>query len=112
MSASMTRRGFLGVAAGAAISATGFDRMAGGTSGGGATLYEPRRMYSRGGRLALTLVAEKRQVFVAGRRREAIVYNGSFPAPTWVVNPGDRIQLRLVNRLAEPTNLHTHGFHV
>jgi suppressor of ftsI len=28
------------------------------------------------------------------------------------VRPGDTIELRLVNRLDEPTNLHHHGFHV
>ena len=49
---------------------------------------------------------------MAGERREAIVYNGSFPGPTLVVDPGDRISLKLVNRLEDPTNLHTHGFHV
>ena len=51
-------------------------------------------------------------MFVAGAKRKAIVYNGSFPGPTLVADPGDRIFVRLVNRLATPTNLHTHGFHV
>jgi suppressor of ftsI len=108
MTESLTRRGFLGVAAGAAATAAGWDRWLGART----TLYEPRRLYSRNGRLSLTLVAEKRQAFVAGRMREAIVYNGSFPGPTWVIDPGDRIRLRLVNRLEDPTNVHTHGFHV
>ena len=49
---------------------------------------------------------------MAGQLRKAIVYNGSFPAPTLVVDPGDRIALTLVNRLADATNVHTHGFHV
>ena len=55
---------------------------------------------------------EERWLEVAGGLRRAIVYNGSFPAPTLVVSPGDRLDIRLVNRLSETTNLHTHGFHV
>src|SRR3954451_520766 len=112
MNEAITRRGFLGVAAGAAMTAAGMDRLGGWTPGNGATLYEPRRLYSHRGRLELALFAEQREAFVAGGMREAMVYNGSFPAPTWVVDPGDRIRVRLVNRLAEPTNLHIHGFHV
>lgn len=78
----------------------------------GATLREPPRLHSRDGRLSVTLYAEEREVFVAGRLRKAIVFNGSFPGPTLVADPGDRIEVKLVNRLADPTNLHTHGFHV
>ena len=70
-----------------------------------------RKLPSRGGREWL-LEADEQEVFVAGARRKAIVYNGSFPAPTLVVDPGDRIALKLVNRLEDATNLHTHGFHV
>ena len=55
---------------------------------------------------------EKQRMVVAGRGVDAIVYNGSFPAPTLVASPGDRMDIRLVNRLDEHDNLHTHGFHV
>jgi FtsP/CotA-like multicopper oxidase with cupredoxin domain len=107
----LTRRHFLNLAAAAALGAGELDRLIGGDGGGG-RLREPRRLYSRGGRLALTLEADEREVFVAGEVRKAIVYNDSFPGPTLVVDPGDRLALRLVNRLDDATNLHTHGFHV
>ena len=111
----LTRRHFLNLAAGAALSAGEVDRLADGAATAvdwRSRLREPRRLYSRRGRLALTLEAEEQEVFVAGQLRKAIVYNGSFPGPTLVVDPGDRIALTLVNRLADATNLHTHGFHV
>lgn len=75
-------------------------------------LAQPRRLYSRRGLLELTLSAEEREAFVAGAVRRAIVYNGTFPGPTLVADPGDRIKVRLVNRVSGPTNLHTHGLHV
>src|SRR5688572_27211419 len=111
----LTRRHFLNLAAGAALSAGGVDRLADGAAGAvdsRSLLRHPRQLYSRRGRLALTLEADEQEVFVAGQLRKAIVYNGSFPAPTLVVDPGDRIAVTLVNRLADATNLHTHGFHV
>ena len=113
-SAGLTRRGFLGVAAGAALTAGGLPHRSAspGARPGRNTLLEPPRLHSRYGLLRVTLRAEEREAFVAGRLRKAIVYNGSFPAPTLVVDPGDRIEIELVNRLDQPTNLHTHGFHV
>jgi suppressor of ftsI len=39
-------------------------------------------------------------------------YDGSFPGPTLVICAGDKLHIKLVNDLTEPTNLHTHGFHV
>lgn len=42
----------------------------------------------------------------------AWTYNGSIPGPTLHVNPGDLLDLTVVNNLPEPTNLHTHGLHV
>ena len=110
MAGPLTRRGFLNVAAAAALTHAGLDRLGG--EGSVNLLREPPRLHSRGGLLTLTLQAEEREVFVAGRHRKAIVYNGSFPGPTLVVDPGDRMRVRLVNGLEHPTNLHTHGFHV
>jgi len=78
----------------------------------GETLVEPPRIRSVDGRLRYRLLAEERRAYVAGAWREALVYNGRFPGPTLVADPGDRIDLRLINRLATPTNIHTHGFHV
>jgi FtsP/CotA-like multicopper oxidase with cupredoxin domain len=107
----LTRRGFLGAAAGAALAVGGLQRTAAASWGGG-WLVEPRRLHSFRGVLPVLLVIEEREAFVAGARRQAIVYNGSFPGPTLVADPGDRILVRVVNRLATATNLHTHGFHV
>ena len=39
-------------------------------------------------------------------------YNGGLPGPTLHLQPGDRLQAQLVNRLSAPTNLHVHGLHV
>jgi FtsP/CotA-like multicopper oxidase with cupredoxin domain len=36
-------------------------------------------------------------------------YGGSYPAPTIRVRKGDMLSVQLVNRLAEPTNIHWHG---
>ncbi len=41
-----------------------------------------------------------------------LTYNGTVPGPTLRLRPGDRLQVELVNRLSDPTNLHTHGLHV
>lgn len=112
----LTRRGFLGVAAGAAAVAGGFKHPPKPSPGPvvprDAWLTEPPRLYSHRGRLAVTLVAEEREVFVCGARRKAVTYNGAVPGPVLVADPGDRIDIRLVNRMAHATNLHTHGFHV
>jgi suppressor of ftsI len=116
----VTRRRFLGLGAGAVVAA-GILPVRGAHSAGhahppgrpaGPHVGEPQVLTSRHGRLQVTLVAEERWLEVAGRLRKAIVYNGSFPAPTLVVSPGDRLEIHLVNRLQEVTNLHTHGFHV
>ncbi|HEU4794912.1 MAG TPA: copper oxidase, partial [Pyrinomonadaceae bacterium] len=39
-------------------------------------------------------------------------YNGSIPGPTIEVNEGDRVRIRLVNNLPEPTSIHWHGLEV
>jgi suppressor of ftsI len=73
---------------------------------------EPPSVFSYGGALAVTLTAQRATVAVAGQQVVAEVYNGSYIPPTLRLRPGDVIQLRLVNRLDQPTNLHTHGLHV
>jgi FtsP/CotA-like multicopper oxidase with cupredoxin domain len=78
----------------------------------GAPLREPPVLRSRNGVLRATLPVERRVVTVAGARVRALVYRGSFPGPTLRVRPGDVIELRVVNRLGEPTNVHEHGLHV
>ena len=110
----LSRRGFLGVAAGAAMVASGLKPWRPGGPGApqAPALVEPPRLYSRRGRLDVALVVEERDCFWAGARRTAIAYDGGVPGPTLVADPGDRVHVRLVNRLSQKTNLHTHGFHV
>jgi suppressor of ftsI len=58
------------------------------------------------------LIAEEREVEIAGQPIRGRVFNDSFVGPTLRVRPGERIELELVNHLMEPTNLHFHGLHV
>ncbi len=78
----------------------------------GKPLREPRELRSHNGFLRATLPLDETDVDVAGARVRGKVYGGSFPGPTLRVWPGDTLELRVVNRLGEPTNLHEHGFHV
>jgi FtsP/CotA-like multicopper oxidase with cupredoxin domain len=73
---------------------------------------EPPVLRSHNGGLRATLRVEERPVEVAGAIVRAKVYRGTFPGPTLRVRPGDTLELRVVNNLGEPTNLHEHGFHV
>jgi len=73
---------------------------------------EPPSVSSRGGVLQATLTAARSSITVGGQRAVTEVYNGSYSPPTLRVHPGDLIRLRLINRLDEPTNFHTHGLHV
>jgi suppressor of ftsI len=73
---------------------------------------EPVELHSRHGMLRATIPVDETVVNVAGAPVRAKTYRGSFPGPTLRVRPGDTIELRVVNQLDEPTNLHEHGFHV
>lgn len=78
----------------------------------GRPLREPRELRSHEGVLRATLRVDDAVVDVAGARVRGKVYDGRFPGPTLRVRPGDTLELRVVNRTGEPTNLHEHGFHV
>jgi len=73
---------------------------------------EPRARYSRGGRLDVPLTASLGNVLIGGKRVTALSYDGSFPGPTLVICAGDHLTVHFKNDMTEPTNLHTHGFHV
>jgi suppressor of ftsI len=73
---------------------------------------EPPVQYSRNGLLDTTLRASVGRVLINHRRVMTMNYDGSFPGPTLVICKGDRLIVHLQNDLSEPTNLHTHGFHV
>jgi FtsP/CotA-like multicopper oxidase with cupredoxin domain len=72
----------------------------------------PSEVVSESGVLKMTLTADERMIKYGNSTRWAMTYNGTFPAPTMRVKPGDTLQITLVNKLSNPTNLHTHGLHV
>ncbi len=82
--------------------AAGPDRLASDPSG----LAE---LHSSGGVLTATLVAQAGKIHVGGLELDGMTYNGQYAGPVLRVRPGDRLRIRLVNKLAEPTNLHFHG---
>ena len=61
---------------------------------------------------AVELTAAVTSVAVGGTNARLWTYNGSFPGPLLRWHEGERVRLRLVNRLDEPTNLHLHGLHL
>jgi suppressor of ftsI len=73
---------------------------------------EPPARYSRNGVLDTTLRASLGKVTINRRRVTALNYDGSFPGPTLVICAGDKLRVHLQNDTSQPTNLHTHGFHV
>jgi FtsP/CotA-like multicopper oxidase with cupredoxin domain len=73
---------------------------------------EPPARYSRNGKLDVPLTASLGKVMINGKRVMALNYDGSFPGPTLVICAGDHLTVHFKNDLTEPTNLHTHGFHV
>ena len=73
---------------------------------------QPDVLTSRNGRLEVTLTAAESTLPYDGGQRWAMTYNGSVNGPTLVVRPGDELTVHLVNHLARPTSLHTHGLHV
>ena len=84
----------------------------GGSYVAGLPFKQPTEYFSQNGVLSITLTVQQKVVNVSGRRVQALVYNGSYNAPTLHVKPGDQLKITLVNDLNEMTNLHTHGLHV
>ncbi|MEV7031830.1 multicopper oxidase family protein [Streptomyces sp. NPDC093272] len=78
----------------------------------GPRLQDPPELVGHDGVLKAAVVVERRKVRVGDRLLYATVYNGAYMPPTLRVHPGDRIDLTLTNRVAEDTNVHTHGLHV
>lgn len=81
-------------------------------AGGGGVLGSPPELRSRGGVLEVELEAAPRTVTVGGERVTMLGYADGASGPTLRLRPGDRLAIRLRNRLEEATNLHVHGLHV
>lgn len=106
--------GTASVAAGVTGWATGLGAPAGTRlrpAGTGQPLNQPEVVASGAGVLDVTLTAAP-GVRLAGHDTSAWGFNGTSPGPTLRLRPGDLLRVRLVNRLEQPTNLHTHGLHV
>ena len=77
----------------------------------GQTLTEPAVLGGHAGALEVSLTAAAGAP-IAGHASAALGFNATSPGPTLRVHPGDVLKVRLINRLTQPTNLHTHGLHV
>jgi FtsP/CotA-like multicopper oxidase with cupredoxin domain len=77
-----------------------------------AALAQNRSFRSEGGLLSLDLDARVQRIQLGDRSAQLLTYNGQVPGPRLEANPGDTVQLRLTNRLNQPTNLHHHGLHI
>jgi len=89
-------------------------RLAGGTAADGSPQADGafRRLpeyASRNGALNVTLVAAPKSVMIDGVRFDALAFNGEYAGPVLRLKPGDRLKIHLVNRTAQPINLHFHG---
>ena len=77
------------------------------TEGAGNQLLEPR---IEGGVKVYDLTAEELQWEVEpGRKVKAWAYNRQVPGPQIRIREGDRVRIRLTNKLEESTSIHFHG---
>jgi FtsP/CotA-like multicopper oxidase with cupredoxin domain len=112
----------IGLLLAGALAASGCSR--GGDGGGGPGTLEvpdfqrgaafagPSELRAENGVLRVTLHAARGGTTVGGLPVTGETWNGGFVGPTLRLRPGDRLEVTLVNDLAQPTNLHFHGLHV
>lgn len=84
-------------------------------SGGGGfaeTFQNPPLVASSGGVLNTTFTAAQSEVDISGQKVQTIVYNGLYTPPTLLVQPGDTMNIEIINDFDNPTNLHHHGANV
>jgi suppressor of ftsI len=75
--------------------------------------FEPQVISSHDGVFRATLTFAKGPAMVNGRLvQHMMTVNGMYPGPTLRMQPGDHIEITLVNKLPYPTNFHFHGFRV
>jgi uncharacterized cupredoxin-like copper-binding protein len=78
------------------------------TEGLGAQVLAPTVLPDGTKRFELTAAMTKWEVS-PGKTVDAMTYNGTVPGPTMKVDPGDRVQVVLHNKLPESTSIHFHG---
>ncbi|MGC9537587.1 multicopper oxidase family protein [Streptomyces sp. UG1] len=64
------------------------------------------------GDVTVQLTAAQKEVMISGKKVLAQTYNGSLVGPTLHAVPGQRVTLKLKNKLDTSTNLHYHGMHL
>lgn len=75
-------------------------------------LKTPLEYRSENGRLDVTLVATRGPMMLGNFKIEGATYNGVYGGPVLRLKPGDTLHMKLVNRLAQATNVHFHGLEV
>jgi suppressor of ftsI len=94
------------VAAGTAVGATR-------THTSTPSFFEPKVISDRNGVFRATMVGREGTVTVNGKPVQNMkTYNGMYPGPTLKMQPGDKVEMTVVNHLDQPTNFHFHGFRV
>ena len=113
MSKAFSRRNlFIGAGAAALVGSSTYLLTRTTTFNSGGKFQNPEQIASKGGVLQAEITAAPTVRSVANKNVQMIAYNGSVPGPTLRVRPGDKVQLKIVNKLEQPTNLHTHGLFV
>lgn len=75
-------------------------------------LRTPVEYSSRNGRLDVTLEARAGPVMLGRFKINGATFDGVYGGPVLRVKPGDVLHMRLVNHLAQATNVHFHGMQV
>lgn len=75
-------------------------------------LKSPLEYHSQSGRLDVTLEAKGAPVMLGKFKIIGAMYNGVYGGPVLRLKPGDTLHLKLVNHLAQATNMHFHGLEV
>jgi FtsP/CotA-like multicopper oxidase with cupredoxin domain len=113
----LSRRAFLArsgaVAGGAVLAGSGLVEASRVFAGaGGSTWFEPEVRSSSNGLLSTRFLVAETEVPIAKKPARTLNYESTYPGPTLDVHAGDLLKVDLVNHSKQPTNLHTHGFHV
>jgi len=59
------------------------------------------------------LVAEPKPIsIIEGTITPALTFNGGYPAPTIRARQGERVRIKFINKLDEPTTIHWHGLRI
>lgn len=61
---------------------------------------------------SVNLSARSEWLNVAGRSLNLYTYERQYPGPAIRIKPGNRLVIKFLNLLTEPTNLHFHGLHI